>query len=103
MTKAVTTASMAALRLCSRGTRQVCRQLISPQRMLEEGMRRHDPERYEQYRLIECIFWLPFIQRPRFLAHSASECPSLEELRRDLILLAIRGGYLNWAHLSFHK
>jgi len=29
---------------------QVCRQLISPQRMLEEGMRRHDPERYEQYR-----------------------------------------------------
>jgi hypothetical protein len=29
---------------------QVCRQLISPQRMLEEGMRRRDPRRYEQYR-----------------------------------------------------
>ena len=28
---------------------QVCRQLISPQRMLEEGMRRRDPVRYEQY------------------------------------------------------
>ena len=53
--------------------------------------------------LIECIFWLPFIRRPRFLAHSASECPSLEELRRDLILLEIRGGYLKWAHLSCPK
>jgi hypothetical protein len=53
--------------------------------------------------LIECIFWLPFIQRPRFLAHSASECPSLEELRRDLIVLEIRGGYLKWAHLSCPK
>ena len=29
---------------------QVCRQLISPQRMLDEGMRRRDPQRYEQYR-----------------------------------------------------
>lgn len=29
---------------------QVCRQLISPQRMLEEGMRLRDPERHEQYR-----------------------------------------------------
>jgi molybdopterin/thiamine biosynthesis adenylyltransferase len=29
---------------------QVCRQLISPQRMLEEGMRRRDPQLYEQYR-----------------------------------------------------
>lgn len=29
---------------------QVCRQLISPQRMLEESLRRGDPERYEQYR-----------------------------------------------------
>jgi molybdopterin/thiamine biosynthesis adenylyltransferase len=29
---------------------QVCRQLISPQRMLEEGMRRRDPQIYEQYR-----------------------------------------------------
>ena len=31
-------------------TCQVCRQLISPQRMLEEGMLRSDPVRYEQYR-----------------------------------------------------
>jgi len=29
---------------------QVCRHLISPQRMLEEGMLRSDPVRYEQYR-----------------------------------------------------
>ena len=29
---------------------QVCRQLISPQRMLDEGMRRSDPQRYEQHR-----------------------------------------------------
>lgn len=29
---------------------QICRQLISTQEMLEEGMRRHDPMRYEQYR-----------------------------------------------------
>src|SRR5581483_7722941 len=28
---------------------QVCRQLISPQMMLEEGMRRHDPQQFEQY------------------------------------------------------
>jgi len=31
-------------------TCQVCRQLISPQRMLEEGMLRSDSVRYEQYR-----------------------------------------------------
>jgi molybdopterin/thiamine biosynthesis adenylyltransferase len=29
---------------------QLCRQLISPQIMLEEDMRRHDPQRFEQYR-----------------------------------------------------
>jgi molybdopterin/thiamine biosynthesis adenylyltransferase len=29
---------------------QVCRHLISPQKMLEEGMLRSDPARYEQYR-----------------------------------------------------
>lgn len=29
---------------------QICRKLISPQRMLEEDMRRHDPQRFEQYR-----------------------------------------------------
>jgi molybdopterin/thiamine biosynthesis adenylyltransferase len=29
---------------------QVCRQLVSSQRMLEESMRRHDRQRYEQYR-----------------------------------------------------
>lgn len=31
-------------------TCQVCRQLISPQKMLEEGMERNDPVRYDQYR-----------------------------------------------------
>jgi hypothetical protein len=31
-------------------TCQVCRQLISPQKMLEEGMLRSDPVRYEEYR-----------------------------------------------------
>lgn len=31
-------------------TCQICRQLISPQTMLEESMRRHDPEQFEQYR-----------------------------------------------------
>jgi len=29
---------------------QRCRKLISPQSMLEESMRRHDPQRFEQYR-----------------------------------------------------
>lgn len=29
---------------------QLCRQLISPQRMLEEGMRRNDPHLYEQHK-----------------------------------------------------
>lgn len=29
---------------------QICRQLVSPQRMLEQAMRRSDPQRYEQYR-----------------------------------------------------
>jgi hypothetical protein len=53
--------------------------------------------------LIECIFRLPFMRRPPFLAHSVSECPSLGELPSDVILLEIRGGYLKWAHLSCPK
>lgn len=29
---------------------QICRKLISPQKMLEDSMRRHDPQTFEQYR-----------------------------------------------------
>lgn len=53
--------------------------------------------------LIEQIFRLPFMRRPRFLAQAAPESPSLEELRPNLMILEIRGGYLKWAHLSCPK
>ncbi|MBZ5700408.1 MAG: hypothetical protein LAN84_01020 [Acidobacteriia bacterium] len=53
--------------------------------------------------LIERIFCLPFMRRPRFLALAAPESPSLEELRPNLMVLEIRGGYLKWAHLSCPK
>lgn len=53
--------------------------------------------------LIERIFYLPFMRRPRYLAQAASESPSLEELRPNLMVLEIRGGYLKWVHLSCPK
>jgi hypothetical protein len=53
--------------------------------------------------LIERIFRLPFMRRPRLLAQAAPECPSPEELRPNLVILEIRGGYLKWAHLSCPK
>ena len=53
--------------------------------------------------LVECIFWLPFIRRPRFLAHVAPECPSAEQLRSDVVLLEVRGGHLKWVHIKCPK
>ena len=52
------------------------------------------------FALIEFFFGLPFIHRPRFLSKATTECPSAEELRRNLIFLEIRDGYQNWAHFS---
>jgi len=53
--------------------------------------------------LIERIFCLPFMRRPRFLVQAAPESPSLEELLPNLMVLEIRGGYLKWAHLICPK
>jgi hypothetical protein len=53
--------------------------------------------------LIEFFFRLPCIHRPRFLAKATSECPSVEELRPNLIFLEIRDGYQKWAHFSCPK
>ena len=50
--------------------------------------------------LIERIFCLPFMRRPRFLVQAAPQSPSLGELRPNLMVLEIRGGYLKWAHFS---
>jgi hypothetical protein len=53
--------------------------------------------------LIERIFRLPFMRRPRFLVQAAPQSPSLGELRPNLMVLEIRGGYLKWAHFSCPK
>jgi Family of unknown function (DUF6527) len=49
--------------------------------------------------VIECIYKLPFISRPRFLADAVPECPSREELRAGMVFIEIRSGYLKWVHL----
>src|SRR5689334_422639 len=47
---------------------------------------------------VERIFCLPSVQGPRLLAHTLHESPSAEELRPNLLIIEIRGGYLKWAH-----
>lgn len=54
-------------------------------------------------RLVEWIFSLPFLRRPRYLVAIASDCPSREELQLNLVLLEMRGGHLKWAHLACPK
>src|ERR1051326_4849287 len=53
--------------------------------------------------LIEFIFSLPFLRRPRFLVRVTVECPAAEELRPNLLFLEIRDGFLKWAHFSCPK
>lgn len=53
--------------------------------------------------LVEFIYRLPFVERPRFLASEAPGCPSREELRSGMVLIEVRGGYLKWAHLLCPK
>lgn len=53
--------------------------------------------------LVELIYLLPFMSRPRFLTDTVAECPMEEELRSDRILMEIRGGHLKWAHLPCPK
>jgi len=52
---------------------------------------------------VERIFCLPSVQGPRLLAHTLHESPSAEELRPNLLIIEIRGGYLKWAHLLCPK
>jgi hypothetical protein len=53
--------------------------------------------------LVECIFRLPFISRPHFLASVVSECPSREEMRPGMVFIEMRSGYLKWTHLLCPK
>lgn|SRR5581483_3972607 len=52
---------------------------------------------------VEWFYRIPFIRRPYFLTATISESPSLAELRRGMVLIEIRDGYLKWAHLSCPK
>jgi hypothetical protein len=54
-------------------------------------------------RLIELVFRLPFLSRPAFLADSASERPSREQLHSGMVLVEMRDGYSKWAHLQCPK
>lgn len=53
--------------------------------------------------LVERIFHLPFMRRPRLLAHEVSETPLLKELRSHLLAVEIRGRHLKWVHLLCPK
>lgn len=53
--------------------------------------------------IVELIFRLPLMRRPRYLMQTAPETPATEELREDAIVLEIRDGYLKWAHLTCPK
>jgi Family of unknown function (DUF6527) len=53
--------------------------------------------------LVEHLFRLPFLQRPRFLAKAAPESPEREELQPSLMIVEIRDGHLKWAHLLCPK
>jgi len=53
--------------------------------------------------IVELIFRLPFMRRPRYLMQTAAETPATEELRENAIVLEIRDGYLKWAHLACPK
>lgn len=49
--------------------------------------------------LAECVFRLPWMRRPKWLTIAAGGRPSDDALRRDLVILEVREGYLKWAHL----
>ena len=51
------------------------------------------------FSLVEYLFRLPFLRKPRFLAKAAPESPEQEELQPNLIIVEIRDGHLKWAHL----
>lgn len=53
--------------------------------------------------LVEYLFGLPFLRRPRFLGKEATESPTLDELEPNLVIVEIRDGHLKWAHLLCPK
>lgn len=53
--------------------------------------------------LIEWFCRFPFVQRPRFLAATVSECPSDEQLHRDVVLIEVRESFHKWVHLRCPK
>lgn len=56
---------------------QVCRQLISPQKMLEEATLRNDPDRYEQYR------------RAGYVAGSGDPSPAVVTFTTEIAAVAV--------------
>ena len=53
--------------------------------------------------LMEYVFHLPFLRRPRFLAEAAPESPTVEGLQPNLLIVEIRDGHLKWAHFLCPK
>jgi hypothetical protein len=53
--------------------------------------------------LVECAFRLPFVRRPNLLTHSATQSPSAQELRDNILIVEVREGHLKWAHLLCPK
>jgi len=53
--------------------------------------------------LAESVFRLPWMRRPKWLATLADGRPTDDALRRDLVILEFREGYLKWAHLLCPK
>ena len=49
--------------------------------------------------IVELIFRILLMRRPRYLMQTAPETPATKELRENVIVLEIRDGYLKWAHL----
>jgi hypothetical protein len=55
------------------------------------------------FSLVENLFRLPFLRRPRFLAKGAPESPTEDELQPNLVIVEIRDRHLKWAHLLCPK
>jgi hypothetical protein len=53
--------------------------------------------------LVQYLFRLPFLHRPRFVAKAAPESPVSEELHTNEMIVEIRDGHLKWAHLLCPK
>jgi ribosomal protein L32 len=53
--------------------------------------------------LVEYLFGLPFLRRPRFLWKEAPESPTIEQLQSNLVIVEIRDGHVKWAHLLCPK